>query len=108
MQAVANRSKGVMGRSCERDGYVSEWGGDRRYPKTVLEFPNGNRGKNALHPAQKPVPLLSYLIRTYTNEGEVVLDFCMGSGSTGVACAETNRRFVGIEKDPNGSSAFSG
>ena len=52
-----------------------------------------------MHPTQKPVPLLEYLIRTYTNEGETVLDFTMGSGSTGVACVNTNRRFIGIELD---------
>ena len=54
-----------------------------------------------LHPTQKPVALLEYLIRTYTNEGEIVLDFTMGSGSTGVACINTNRRFIGIELDEN-------
>ena len=57
--------------------------------------------KGSLHPTQKPVPLLEYLIRTYTNEGETVLDFTMGSGSTGVACVNTNRRFIGIELDEN-------
>ena len=55
--------------------------------------------KGSLHPTQKPVDLLEYLIKTYTNEGETVLDFTMGSGSTGVACKNTNRRFIGIEKD---------
>ena len=57
--------------------------------------------KGSLHPTQKPVPLLEYLIRTYTNEGETVLDFTMGSGSTGVACVNTNRNFIGIELDEN-------
>lgn len=56
---------------------------------------------NKVHPTQKPVPLLEYLITTYTNEGEVVLDFTMGSGSTGVACVNTNRKFIGIELDEN-------
>ena len=51
------------------------------------------------HPTQKPVALLEYLIKTYTNEGETVLDFTMGSGSTGVACVNTDRRFIGIELD---------
>lgn len=51
------------------------------------------------HPTQKPVPLLEYLIRTYTNEGDIVLDNCMGSGSTGVACVNTGRDFIGIELD---------
>ena len=68
------------------------------YPTTVLSFPL-QRFKGG-HPTQKPVTLLEYLIRTYTNDGEVVLDNCMGSGSTGVACVNTNRRFIGIELDP--------
>jgi site-specific DNA-methyltransferase (adenine-specific) len=54
-----------------------------------------------VHPTQKPVPLLEYLIKTYTNEGDTVLDFTMGSGSTGVACKNTNRNFIGIEMDKN-------
>ena len=67
-----------------------------RYPLTILKF---KRDKEKLHPTQKPVALLEYLIKTYTNEGEIVLDNCMGSGSTGVACLNTNRKFMGIEKD---------
>ena len=55
--------------------------------------------KKPIHPCQKPVDLLEYLIKTYTNEGELVLDFTMGSGSTGVACLNTNRKFIGIELD---------
>jgi len=66
-----------------------------RYPTTILDFPR----ETGLHPTQKPVPLLEYLIRTYTNEGETVLDNVMGSGSTGVACLNANRKFIGIEKD---------
>ena len=65
-----------------------------RYPKSIIKF---NRDKIKFHPTQKPVPLLEYLIETYTNEGGLVLDFTMGSGSTGVACLNTNRKFVGIE-----------
>jgi site-specific DNA-methyltransferase (adenine-specific) len=68
-----------------------------RYPNATILFSNGNN-KN-VHPTQKPVDLLEYLIKTYTNEGETVLDFTMGSGSTGVACINTNRRFIGIELD---------
>ena len=68
-----------------------------RYPQTV-QFFNVERG---LHPTQKPVALLEYLIKTYTNEGELVLDFTCGSGSTGVACINTNRKFIGIELDEN-------
>ena len=67
------------------------------YPTTILEFA---REKEQLHPTQKPVDLLEFLIRTYTEENEIVLDNCMGSGSTGVACVKSNRRFIGIEKEP--------
>lgn len=72
----------------------------QRYPKDILRF---NRVKkcSTLHPTQKPVELLEYLIKTYTNEGMTVLDNCMGSGSTGIACLNTNRYFIGIEKDGN-------
>ena len=66
-----------------------------KYPKSVIKF---NR-EMGLHPTQKPVALMEYLIKTYTNEGETVLDFTMGSGTTGVACKNTNRKFIGIEKD---------
>lgn len=70
------------------------------YPKHLLDFKNEvASNKNRLHPTQKPVKLLEYLIKTYTNEGETVLDNCMGSGSTGVACINTGRKFIGIEKD---------
>lgn len=68
-----------------------------RYPKQVLEFNVVQR--DTIHPTQKPVPLFEYLIKTYTNPGELVLDNCAGSGTTGVACHNTNRRFVLIEKE---------
>jgi site-specific DNA-methyltransferase (adenine-specific) len=68
------------------------------YPKTVLEFANPS-GKGHLHPTQKPVALFEYLIKTYTNEGETVLDNCMGSGTTAIACINTGRNFIGIELD---------
>lgn len=68
-------------------------------PTTLLEFDKIRRG--SVHPTQKPVSLLEYLIKTYTNEGDTVLDFTMGSGSTGVACVNTNRNFIGIELDEN-------
>ena len=67
-------------------------------PRSIITFSNAMH-KSSLHPTQKPVALLEYLIRTYTNEGETVLDNCMGSGSTGVACINTNRRFIGYELD---------
>jgi site-specific DNA-methyltransferase (adenine-specific) len=67
-----------------------------RYPKTILRF----KQEKGLHPTQKPVELMEYLINTYSNPNDVVLDNCMGSGTTGVACKNTGRQFIGIEKDP--------
>ena len=69
------------------------------YPVSIQEFGIGNMRIGRLHPTQKPVPLLEYLIKTYTLEGEIVLDFTMGSGSTGVACCNLGRAFIGIEHD---------
>ena len=68
------------------------------YPKNIIEISNADQS-NRLHPTQKPVALFEYLIKTYTNENDVVIDFTMGSGTTGVACMNLNRRFIGIEKD---------
>ena len=67
--------------------------------KSVLNFSSVSNSKGKLHPTQKPVALLEYLIKTYTNKKDTVLDFTMGSGSTGVACKNSNRKFIGIEKD---------
>lgn len=69
-----------------------------RYPRSSFTT-STDRQKSSLHPTQKPVALMEYLIRTYTNEGETVLDFTMGSGTTGVACRNTGRNFIGIERD---------
>ena len=66
------------------------------YPSEIIEF---GLDKNIVHPTQKPVALMEYLIKTYSNEDETVLDNCMGSGTTGVACINTNRKFIGIERD---------
>ena len=71
---------------------------DKSYPKSIIEISNRSE-KRGLHPTQKPIALMEYLIKTYTNEGDTVLDNCMGSGSTGVACVNTNRDFIGIELD---------
>lgn len=70
-----------------------------RYPRDVLTFSNGNNASK-IHPTEKPVDLLEYLIRTYTDADDTVLDSCMGSGSCGVACQHLGRSFIGIEKDP--------
>lgn len=77
-----------------RDSYTQTVTG---YPRQVLDIPS--EGKT-VHPTQKPVARMEYLIRTYTNEGDTVLDNTMGSGTTGVACINTGRRFIGMEKDP--------
>jgi len=72
---------------------------DERYPTSILSLSTANqRGK--VHPTEKPVELMEYMIRTYTNEGDTVLDNTMGSGTTGVACQNTGRNFIGIERDP--------
>lgn len=70
----------------------------QRFPRSVQKFAKDNRMLK-LHPTQKPVALMEYLIRTYSNEGDTVLDNCMGSGTTGVACVNTGRRFIGMERE---------
>ena len=71
-----------------------------RFPSDILKF-NREKLGSTLHPTQKPVKLLEYIIKSYTDEDEIVLDNCMGSGSTGIACINTNRNFIGIESDEN-------
>lgn len=79
------------------DNYKNEWFQEKTgYPSNILFY---DLDIDKFHPTQKPVELLEYLVKTYTNEGELVLDNCMGSGSTGVACLNINRRFIGIELD---------
>lgn len=73
---------------------------DVSYPLSIIYQPTPFKGGEAgFHPTQKPIKLMSYLIKTYTNEGMVVLDNCMGSGTTGISCVETRRKFIGIEKE---------
>jgi site-specific DNA-methyltransferase (adenine-specific) len=94
-----SRKEGVKKGSVIGDkegGYVTKSNGGR-CPRSVVKIANPNAG--SLHPTQKPVALMEYLIKTYTNEGETVLDFTMGSGTTGVACVNTGRKFIGIELD---------
>ena len=86
--------RGSMGENWSEmnsNNYIQRW---TNYPTQILEY---KYDKQKLHPTQKPVALLEYLIKTYTDEEEIVLDNCMGSGSTGVACVNTNRKFIGIE-----------
>ena len=80
-----------------RNGFTNE---GTRYPKSIINISRDFSAQQQIHPAQKPVPLLEYLIRTYSNEGDTVMDNTMGSGSTGVAARNTYRNFIGIEKDP--------
>lgn len=89
------KSNNIMNSPMVDLGQINESG--NRYPRNVLEFKMHNVGN--YHPTQKPVKLLEYLIETYTEEGDTVLDFTMGSGSTGEACKNTNRHFIGIELD---------
>lgn len=93
--------KAISGRASSN--YDTKWSKESltvnngtRYPRDILKFAHD---KDKFHPTQKPVALLEYLIKTYTNENETVLDNCMGSGSTGVACQNTNRNFIGFELD---------
>ena len=80
-----------------RNGFTNE---GTRFPKSIINISRDFSAQQQIHPAQKPVPLLEYLIKTYSNEGDTVMDNTMGSGSTGVAARNTNRNFIGIEKDP--------
>ena len=76
--------------------YMNNPDSNLKYPKSIVKF---DRGEIQVHPTQKPVALMEYLIKTYSNEDDTVLDFTMGSGTTGVACVNTKRKFIGIEQD---------
>ena len=82
-----------------RDHMFRNGSGGKRYPKSIQYFKTSEAEGKVFHPTQKPVALMEYLIKTYTNENETVLDFTMGSGTTGVACKNLNRNFIGIELD---------
>lgn len=77
---------------------VTSYDSTERYPRSVIVF-SSDKQKSSLHPTQKPVALMEYFIKTYTNEGDTVLDFCMGSGTTGIACQNIDRKFIGVEID---------
>ena len=103
---MTKRDKPIKGRACSasdssplkyNDGKTRTY--THKNPQSILVFNKQSDGKY-LHPTQKPVALMEYMIKTYTNEGETVLDFTMGSGTTGVACQNLNRDFIGIELDP--------
>lgn len=74
---------------------------DKWYPKNIIEISNANSSNESIHPTQKPVALIEYLIKTYSNEEDTVLDFCMGSGTTAIAALNTKRNYIGFEKDKN-------
>lgn len=110
-QPTYNPQMEVRGKPRKKGGYIKKDGSDNYgsfksvesvsneyYPTNLIEISNANRSEKC-HPTQKPVALMEYLIKTYTNEGDTVLDNCMGSGTTGVACANTNRKFIGMELD---------
>jgi site-specific DNA-methyltransferase (adenine-specific) len=92
MKGKSGATKHRSGRKTQ-DDYVQTKTG---YPGSILEFNN----ENGFHPTQKPVALCEYLVRIFTNEGDVVLDSCMGSGTTAVACVKSNRCFIGFETNP--------
>lgn len=87
------RGRSLSQRNDRASSYIQQY---TNYPRNILEF---KRDLPNIHPTQKPVALLEYLIKTYTNENDTILDNCMGSGSTGVACVNTGRNFIGIELD---------
>lgn len=89
----SNQESSFGNRPSHQDSYLQEW---TNYPTQILKF---NSVTGALHPTQKPVELMEYLIKTYTSDDMTVLDNCMGSGTTGVACKNLNRNFIGIELD---------
>ena len=103
-QGIKKLDKPIIKQKKAKNGVYEEFRGKAKpqyytnYPVNLIEF-DGVHSKERQHPTQKPVALLEYLINTYTNEGETVLDNCMGSGSTGTACMNTGRNFIGIEKD---------
>jgi DNA modification methylase len=94
-QLYKNNNKDVYGMKGVNAKYVD----DTRHPHSILKFNNANHSGGTLHRTQKPVDLCEWLIKSYTKEGEVVCDFTMGSGTTGIACLNTNRKFIGVELD---------
>src|SRR3990167_3493524 len=96
-----SKNKGTTRQMLVSNGkeYQAEKALDKKYPITEIQFSNNDQ-KNKLHPTQKPIALFEYLIKTYTNEGDLVLDNCAGSGTTGVACENLSRNYILIEKEP--------
>ena len=97
-QSMNNATQQVYGKS--KENFKGEKL-NKKYPINLITFSKSSQNDMIFHPTQKPVDLLEYLVKTYTNENDLVLDFTMGSGSTGVACINTKRKFIGIELDEN-------
>jgi len=98
-----NRKVSFRGKHLQTDVYGEmtndyKYDSTERYPRSIIQISTDTQN-SSLHPTQKPVALMEYLVKTYTNEGDLVLDNCMGSGTTGVACVNLNRKFIGIELD---------
>ena len=93
---IGGKRADVYSKSGYQVGGIIKLSNEKTMPKNLIYFSSSTK---KIHPTQKPVTLLEYLIKTYTNENDTVLDFTMGSGSTGVACKNLNRNFIGIEKD---------
>ena len=93
----SSRTELMGGKTNEEGAIIKVY--DQWYPKNIIQLSNAKRDKNSFHPTQKPVALFEYLIKTYTNEGETVLDNCMGSGTTAIASINTNRNYIGFELD---------
>ena len=92
-----DRSNGTLGQTGEKAGYIHEGNGGLFYPKSVLEYSNVHNGGTAVHPTQKPVELIRYLIRTYSNPEDVILDNTIGSGTTAIAAIREHRHYIGFE-----------
>ena len=93
-----DRSESVYGKTGEKEGYVFKNNG-LKHPKTVIEISNADQ-TNKLHPTQKPLELIEYMIKTYTNEGDLILDNTCGSGTTGLGAKNINRNYIMMEQDP--------
>lgn len=100
-RANTDRSNSTFFRTGEKKNYIHKSNNGMFYPKSVIEISNVHHGDQCLHPTQKPVALFEYLIKTYTNENDVILDNCIGSGTTAIACLNTNRNYIGFELDKN-------
>ena len=96
VSATAHQSKCAKSSNYGKQMRTKDYSSDERYPRSVLKFKTDKQG-GALHPTQKPLELIKYMIKTYTNEGDVVLDNCMGSGTTIVGAIQTNRKYIGME-----------